>query len=54
MTTHSDMLYDQAREAIQRVFSDTSVAPSETKRSLRALVEEIENLLETVPEGDDE
>ncbi|MCZ7862751.1 hypothetical protein O9X98_15355 [Agrobacterium salinitolerans] len=48
----SDKLYEEARQAIQRVFGDTSVSAGQTRNTLEALKDEIETLIETLPEGD--
>jgi len=47
--THQD-LYDEARDAIQTLFSDTSVSPEETADSLRSMIDEIETLINTLEE----
>lgn len=48
----SDRLYEEARQAIQLVFNDTSVSAGQTRNALAALKDEIETLIETLPEGD--
>jgi hypothetical protein len=40
--------YDEAREAIRRVFGDTSVPQEDTKRSLQALKDEIDIYMDTL------
>ncbi|MCV9964389.1 hypothetical protein OIU34_21100 [Pararhizobium sp. BT-229] len=47
----SDRLYEEARQAIQRVFGDTSVSPGQTRITLETLKEEIDNLICSLPEG---
>jgi len=47
-----DSLYEDAKEAINRLFTDTSVPPSQTRESLEALREEISNLIDTLPNED--
>lgn len=47
----TDSLYEEARQAIQRVFGDTSVAPSQTRITLETLKEEIDNLIYSLSEG---
>jgi len=43
-----DELYDEALKAINKLFSDTSVSRSETKRRLSDLVGEIEVMLDAL------
>lgn len=50
----SDRHYEEARQAIQRVFGDTSVTPSQTRITLETLKEEIDNLICSLPEGGDD
>ena len=45
-----DDLYDQAEKAIKRLYSDASVSQSVTRDNLRALIDEIGTLLETLTE----
>ncbi len=40
--------YEAAKRAINRLFSDTSVSQGETKRSLKALRDEIDIYMETL------
>lgn len=47
--TH-DLLVDKAKAAINDVFSDTSVPPETTAASLRDLRDEIEIMLDTLPD----
>jgi hypothetical protein len=46
-------LYERALEAINQLFSDTSVPASETRRSLQAVADDIGIRLEALPEGDE-
>lgn len=39
---------EQAKKAIGKVFSDTSVSPEETKSIRNGLIEEIEMLIDTI------
>lgn len=48
-----DRHYEAARQAIQKVFTNTTVGPDETRRSLNALRDEIDTLIETLPEDDE-
>jgi len=48
-----DGLYADAKAAIDRLFGDTSVPPSQTRESLEALKEEISSLIENVPDDAD-
>jgi hypothetical protein len=43
-----DELYDEALKVINKLFGDTSVSRSETKRRLRDLVGEIEVMLDAL------
>ena len=43
-----DKLYEEALKAINKVFGDTSVSRSETKRRLNDLVGEIEVMLDAL------
>lgn len=43
-----DKLYEEAVKALNKVFGDTSVSRSETKRRLNDLVGEIEVMLEAL------
>lgn len=52
MASTSDRLYDSAFQAVQRLFSDTTVTAAETRTSLEALKQEIDNLLETLPDDE--
>jgi hypothetical protein len=47
----SDRLYQDAQQAIQRVFSDTSVSPRETRIALETIKEEIDILISSLPDG---
>lgn len=53
---NSDTRHKEALEAIKRVFSDTSVSVEQTRVSLETLKEEIDGLLNSLPddEGDGE
>lgn len=44
-----DPLVAKAKEAIDAVFTDTSVKPEETRERLQELAEEIGMMLETLP-----
>ena len=46
-TTH-DRLYDEAKEAIDKLFSDTSVDPEQTEESLKSLIHEIQDIISTL------
>jgi hypothetical protein len=46
----SDRLYKEALEAVKRVFSDTSVSVEETRFSLETLKDEINNLIDCLPD----
>ena len=46
----NDELYDQAMEAITKLFSDTSVSPSKARENLRTLQGEIDDMIDTLPE----
>lgn len=46
-----DTLYKQAKEALNKLFSDTSVSQSETKRSLTALRDEIDIYLDCLEDA---
>ena len=46
------VLYEEALDAIRRVFGDTSVSAQETRQSLEGLVSEIEMMIDSLPEGD--
>jgi hypothetical protein len=54
--SNSDTRYKEALEAIKRVFSDTSVSVDQTRVSLETLKEDIDGLLNSLPddEGDGE
>lgn len=54
MASTSDTNYEAARAAAQKIFSDTSVSPRETRNSLEALKDEIETWIETLPTDDEE
>lgn len=44
----SEQLYQEALEAITRVFSDQSISRGETKQNLEGLKDEIDVLLDTL------
>ena len=44
----NETLYKKAKEAIQELFGDTSVGADETKRQLKALLDEIDMYLEAL------
>ena len=54
MSSTHELLYDRAMMSIQDLFSDSSVSQSETRRSLRTLVEEIEMMMDTLEEEGEE
>ena len=41
-------LMQKAKEAIQEVFGDTSVSPTQTASRLRGLIEEIEEMIDSM------
>ena len=43
-----DMMYENAKKAIQRMFSDLSVPPETTKENLKGLRDEIDLLLDAL------
>lgn len=47
-----ESLYGYALDAIREVYSDQSVSQSETKRSLRGLIDEIELMIDTLKDDD--
>lgn len=49
-----DAKVEAAKTAINNVFSDQSVSQSETARSLRSLVDEIDIMLDTLQQNDDD
>jgi hypothetical protein len=48
------MTVEEIKQDIDRLFSDTKVPVSETRSRLRDIIEHIEMLIESLPEGDDE
>ena len=50
----NDELYDKAREAIQDLWSDTSVSKSEARQNLNGLISEIYIMLESLGSEDDD
>ena len=48
MSKANDQLYEEAKEAIDRLFSDTSVSCEEAKENLRSLIGGIQIMLETL------
>lgn len=46
--------YEKAEAAITDMFSDTTVSISEAKENLRALIDHLEMLLDSLPDEDDE
>jgi len=46
------MTLKQLREAVQTYFSDTSRPPAQTKADLESLVEDIEMMIESIPDED--
>lgn len=46
----NEILYDKASDAIVKLFHDTSVDVEQTKSNLEALMDEIQDLLDTLPE----
>ena len=50
--SHSKLV-QQAKDAINKVFSDTSVPRSKTEESLEELMEEIEGMVVTLDGGGD-
>lgn len=49
-----DELYEAAQKAITELFSDKSVSQAQTRESLQSLIEEIETMLDTLREDEDE
>lgn len=49
MTTH-ETLVKQAKDAVDSLFSDTSVPQSQTRQSMRDLILEMEEMLSTLDE----
>lgn len=47
-------LEQRAKDAIKAVFTDRSVSPAETKSRLKGLIEEIEILIDSIEETDNE
>lgn len=47
MSKHED-LYQEAKEAIDRLFSDTSVDQEQTAESLKSLIHEIQDIISTL------
>lgn len=52
MSTTNDMLYEDALEAINALFSDRSVSVTECIKNLNELIGEIERLIDSL-EGED-
>lgn len=48
--SQNEMLYSEAMEAVRRLFSDTSVPPDETRQNLQGLRDEIDVMLESLPD----
>lgn len=48
------MEYQEMLSAVKAFFGDTSRSPSETREGLEDLVADIEMLIDSLPEGDDE
>lgn len=48
MSKANDQLYEEAKEAIDRLFSDTSVSRAEARENLRSLIGEIQTMLDTL------
>lgn len=47
----NDELYEKAMNAIQELYSDSTVSQAETKASLNSLIEIIEAMIDTLGEG---
>ncbi len=50
--SHSDLV-QRAKDAINKVFSDTTVPQNKTEDSLQELVDEIESMIVTLDHGGD-
>jgi len=50
MGQENDILVEEAKDAIALVFSDRSVAVSETRENLGDLISDIKIMLQTLPE----
>lgn len=50
--SHSKLV-QQAKDAINKVFSDTSVPRSQTEESLNELIDEIDGMVATLDDGGD-
>lgn len=48
----NDQLYDEAKEAISELFSDRSVAAQTTRINLETLMDEIQIMVDSLPEDD--
>lgn len=46
--------YEAALDAVQQLFSDTSVAPEITREDLETLRDEIETMIDTLPMPEDD
>ena len=46
----NDELYDKTMEAINELFGDTSVSSEETRSRLKGLIDDIQELISTLPE----
>lgn len=46
----NENLYNKALQAIRDLFNDTSVSPDKCRENLKSLIEEMEIMIESLPE----
>lgn len=52
--TANDLLYERASRAVRDLFDDDTVSPDVTRTNLELLMGELEDMLDALPEYDDE
>lgn len=48
----NDLLYERALEAVKRLYHDDTVSPSDTRANLELLLDELEIMIESLPDDD--
>lgn len=48
----NDYLYERALKAIQALYEDDTVSPSDTRANLEMLMDELDHMIEALPDDD--
>lgn len=50
MMSHNENLYEEAMDAIRKLFEDQTVGPDQARENLQGLIDEIRILIDGLPE----